>query len=659
MKFTFVFPLILSLLVPFSSFSESKGNQEAGNEVTFYSVFTPNIEIKKAPREHLTLRVYNSADYISEDPDIIEMFEEYVLEHDNVDLEVIYETFDTNETMLSRVETGSAQYDLLCPSDYMIQRMMRNGMLHPYAFGEEKTALYSHNSSLEDWPNSYEDYASPYLDDWFGKIEGILPDGSSAPLSEYAKGYMWGTLGFTYNPYYDAFEERGLTPDEVKVQINDWNVLLDDTYQGTFQIKDSMRDTYSVALMQSYDAELQVLRNAYLKGEWIDGSSYSEEQYSADVNTIFNNVTRVEEFNSLLQRIYGEEAETETVDTILEKAESSLRILFDNSYGLEVDSGKQDITVGRSGIGIAWSGDAVYSIELGEIEEDVSLYYAVPQTGGNIWFDGWVMQDYPGLNQEYAQKFVDFISRPDIASLNMDYIGYTPFIAGEDIMSLVRDWYDARSYAMYVYIDEGDYDNGYHDFLYDENGDKVFQNGSGVKEVDIDGEIYEADFGSIDMTGSSLEAPKVEGNLTTWEAYFEEQEWDVTLVDLSYFFEGTLTGDALVYSDELEEVTAENLLGEMETVIVGRGFYAQYPLMEMLPSLAVMEDYGENNASVLRIWEAVKSDSLEPWIIAVLVTETVLIAGGVLAFYFIKRRSRHLRKTRKKERESEALSSKA
>ena len=511
MRLSFLMPLLLLSFVPFSSISLNS-NGDLQEKRTYRSLFVPEIkEVLPAPRERVELRVYNSADYISEDPDIIQMFEDYVLEKDGVELEVIYETFDTNETMLSRVETGAAQYDLICPSDYMIQRMMRRGMLEPFPSGEEKRLSYAHNASEEDWPDYYDSYCSPFLEEWFEKIEGVTPDGESHPIGEYAKGYMWGTLGFTYNPYYEEYEARGLTPEEVKVHLSDWNVLLDERYQGTYQIKDSMRDTYSVALMQSYDEELHVLRDAYLSGEWANGTPYGEDEYSRDVNAIFNNLTRVDEFNALLERIHGEEAEEETVDSILEKAEASLRALFDNSYGLEVDSGKQDITVGRSGIGIAWSGDAVYSIELGEIEEDVSLYYSVPKTGGNIWFDGWVMQKHEGLNVEYAQKFVDFLSRPDVSALNMDYIGYTPFGAGEEILSLVRSWYDARSYAMYVYIDEGDYDNGYHDFLYDEDGNPVFQDGTGIhEEVEIDGTVYhDVDFGAYDMSGGEARRPRL------------------------------------------------------------------------------------------------------------------------------------------------------
>lgn len=647
MKKTVLFLALSSLFCPFAL--------KSSPETSFTSVKLPkvlNVTKKEAP-EKMTLSIYNWEDYIAEDPDVIEEFKAYVLEHDNVDLEINYQTFDTNEVMLSQLETGAQTFDLICPSDYMIQRMMARGLLRPFKKGEERLALYTHNNDLDVWGETYEDYCSPYLLDWFDKITGTLPDGSKHNLNEYARGYMWGTLGLVYNPTYPELLSRGLKEDEIKVQMNDWNALWDSSYNGTFQIKDSMRDTYSVALMKAYDEEFKFLLNAYKTGSF-HGEPYTEEQYSSDVNTIFNNITHVEEFKALMEKIHGEEINI-TSDSIIESVQGYLTELKDNSFGLEVDSGKQDIVTGKSGIQISWSGDAVYSMDLGDLEGGTTLYYTVPETGGNIWFDGWVMYDYPGLNQEYAQKFVEFLSRPDIASLNMDYIGYTPFIAGSDILNLVKDWYDARNFAMYVYIDEGSYDFGYHDYLYDEDGNKVYQDGSssdGPKSVTIDGETYEADFGTIDMTGSTLEKPGPNSGYETWDEYFAGEEWEVKQVSLDYFFSGTTEESPIIYTDELETITGIGLDGEEKTITAGRQFYAQYPEMSMLPTLAVMEDYGDNNEYVLRMWEAVKSDSLEPWVIAVLVTELVLIFGVAIGFYTTKRISKDLRKKRREEKNS-------
>ena len=102
MRLAVLVPLFLLSFVPFSPISlNSEGDLQEKAE--YRALFIPEMkEVLPAPRERVELRVYNSADYISEDPDIIQMFEDYVLEKDGVELEVVYETFDTNETMLSR-----------------------------------------------------------------------------------------------------------------------------------------------------------------------------------------------------------------------------------------------------------------------------------------------------------------------------------------------------------------------------------------------------------------------------------------------------------------------------------------------------------------------------------------------------------------------------
>ncbi len=643
--------LLSSLILSFASYGGvfSPENFKVERDV---QVFSP---IKAAPAEHMTLRIYNWEDYIAEDPDVLEEFRSYVLEHDNVDLEIVYDTFDTNESMLSLVEMGAAyNYDLICPSDYMIQRMMSMGLLRPFTSGEERAALYVHNNDQDVWGDNYERYSSIFLQDWFGRITSPIVDeeGNSSihSLSEYARGYMWGTLGLTYNPTFTTFMERGLSPEDVMVQMDDWGTFYDPLYAQTFQIKDSMRDTYAMTIMEVYSEEFNFLLDAYRENDF-HGAPYSEEEYNSDVNTIFNNIVRIDEFRELMERIHGESEETLNItpDSIIDSVELVLRNLKDNSYGLEVDSGKQDIVAGKSGVALSWSGDAVFSMDLGEQEDDVELYYALPETGGNIWFDGWVMLNYPGLNQEYAQKFVDFISRPDIASLNMDYIGYTSFVAGDEILSLVRDWYDARNFATYVYIDEGSYEDGYHDYLYDEDGEKVAQDGTGLRDVEVDGVTYhDVDFGSIDMRGSTLEAPGSSSGYSTWEEYFAGEEIDARPIDLDYFFEGTISSDdAIVYSDEFYEVTGQDINGETKTVTVGRQFYAQYPLESMLPSLAVMEDYGDNNDYVLRMWEAIKADSLDTWVIVVLVLEIAAFVAVFAGLYIGKHHAKKLRKKRR------------
>ncbi len=607
--------------------------------------------------ETMQLRVYNWEDYISEDPDVISAFEEYVYETDGVEIDVIYDTFDTNETMLSQLETGATTYDLLCPSDYMIQRLAARGMLEPFATGEEREELYVHGT--EGWEDSYGLYTSPYLKEQFENIE-VQVGGRPCPLSEYARGYMWGTLGLIYHPdwFYDGTGDYEEKIAEVKADMYDWNSLWEEKYKGSFQIKDSMRDTYAVGIMHGYDADFESLLDSYEDGT-LDG-----EEYNRRLNMLFNNIVYPcgddPDATDEEKRAALEEIESHMGDVLME--------LRNNSYGLEVDSGKQDIVVGRTGIGIAWSGDAVWSMDLGEGEEGITLYYSVPKTGANIWFDGWCMPSSDSLNKEYAQKFVDFLSRPDIAPLNMDYIGYTSFSGGDDILSLIREWYDPRTYEMYQYLEIDD-DNLRPQYweeeglVYDdETGLPLLQDGSGdeegyiheTMEVETDTGVHEIPVriyvGTEDKTGSDYSTAVVGGVMMTWDEYNEEYELGWLTRDLRWFFSGTLDalddGEAVLYTDEIEILTGN----DGEEFEVGRQFYAQYPSADMLSRLAVMEDYGENNSYVLRLWEEVKAGTMETWVIVLFSVEAAL-ALGALAYYLIsKHRKKAMRLKRKQNR---------
>ena len=75
------------------------------------------------------LKVYNWADYIDEE--LIGEFEAWYEEQTGEKVTVVYQTFDINETMLSKIELGHEDYDLACPSDYIIERMLSNDLLIP------------------------------------------------------------------------------------------------------------------------------------------------------------------------------------------------------------------------------------------------------------------------------------------------------------------------------------------------------------------------------------------------------------------------------------------------------------------------------------------------------------------------------------------------
>ena len=164
------------------------------------------------------LKVYNWADYIDEE--LLGEFEQWYEEQTGEKVQIIYQTFDINETMLSKIELGHEDYDVVCPSDYIIERMLKNDLLLPIErdFGET--------------PN-YIDNVAPYIIDKFSQIEG-----SGKDANDYSVGYMWGTVGLIYNPKYIAEEEA-----------SSWNVLRNPAYKGKVLMKDAFRDVYTALLV--------------------------------------------------------------------------------------------------------------------------------------------------------------------------------------------------------------------------------------------------------------------------------------------------------------------------------------------------------------------------------------------------------------------------
>ena len=164
------------------------------------------------------LKVYNWADYIDEE--LIGEFEQWYKEQTGEDVTIIYQTFDINETMLSKIELGHEDYDVVCPSDYIIERMLANDLLIPI------------DKDFGSTPN-YLENVSPYIKNMFGQI-----DGKGKNANDYSVGYMWGTVGLIYNPKY--------IPDE---EVTDWDVLRNPAYKGKILMKDAFRDVYSSFLV--------------------------------------------------------------------------------------------------------------------------------------------------------------------------------------------------------------------------------------------------------------------------------------------------------------------------------------------------------------------------------------------------------------------------
>ena len=349
------------------------------------------------------LRVYNWEDYISEPTesedgsagdDYVDLIAEFEKEYG---VRVEYSTFGTNENMYNELQINPGSYDLVCPSDYMIMKMISEGMV------EEFSDDFLQNSN-------YAKYASPYIQNLFEANYATVNE-EKHYWSDYSVPYMWGTMGYVYDP---AISES------VEQDLSSWAGIWDARYASKATIKDSVRDSYFLGVAVAYREELMQLKEQY------DGGTIGADDYNARITEIMNR----------------------TDEDTLEKTKNALISLKENLYGFEVDSGKQDMVAGRISINFAWSGDAVYTMDDAEpyYEEDgtyvegIYLNYIVPEECSNIWFDGWVMPK--GANTELAEMFIDFLSRPENAVANMNYIGYTSSIAGDAVFEEMVDWYD-------------------------------------------------------------------------------------------------------------------------------------------------------------------------------------------------------------------------
>ena len=570
----------------------------------------------------VTIRIINSEDYIylytdnpnedtetpeEEKMDLIDQFkiamEEKYPEFGKIN--VIYTTTDTNESMYNEIQTGKAIYDLMCPSDYMIQKLITNDYLEkldkdliPHYFGEEAEVCQT-------------------LKDTLGNITAtnIKSDPQTVErLEDYAVGYMWGTLGLLYNPDFNAFSEQA--KEDIHDDVMMWDILWDYKYKGTSTIKNSMRDTYSVGIIETYKDELLAKRH----------------------DTDFN-----EYLTSIMNK-----CDKETVN----KVKNTLDLLKNTFFGLECDSGKEDIVSGKIGINTAWSGDACFSMENAE-EKDITLYYSVPDVGSNIWFDAWVVPkrlsgQAPRTEQEsiLVHEFLDFLCQPYVAKQNMAYTGYTSFVVGEEVRDLMRDWYDART--DYIYATEDD--ETYFDVYYvDENLEKVYLD---YPDFELSEHLFRYDdcplyYDTEEEEQISFCDPYLEddveltyGNILISYLLDDIHEGQISEVDLEYAFGGD-PYNYLFYSSYYLQFEGNDC--------TGLEFYCQYPNIETVSRCAVMSYDHKNNENIVRMWEEFRSQPLPTWaLILFIVLGTGIIGSAILVLISKKLRLR-LRNKRKHE----------
>ena len=306
--------------------------------------------------------------------------------------------------MLAKIEKGEADFDVVCPSEYIIERMMRHNLLQPIV--NEAFIADLERTGTEN----YLGCVSPYIRNQF---DHIITPSPKLNANDYSVGYMWGTTGILFN-----------TENVTTEEASSWDLMFDERLEGKILVKDAFRDVYSPMLVYALTVEL---REAGVLG--------------AEDTLPLNDAAAME--RGLYDYAKGE-ATVPTIEGLMYDA-SDASIAHVEEYlkrmkrlvaGWEADFGKEMMTQNKAWINLMWSGDAVWAIEEAA-EVGVSLDYVVPEEGSVVWFDGWVIPKY-AKNLRAARYFINYMCMPENAVRNMDATGYVSVVASAETLDAME-----------------------------------------------------------------------------------------------------------------------------------------------------------------------------------------------------------------------------
>lgn len=225
MKKMIPFLMILTLLLSMFALPVSASETEESD-------WDFSAEYPTAEPTGVTINVYNWGEYISNGTEgSLDVNAEFTR---RTGIEVNYTTFDSNESLYSKLAGGGANYDVIIPSDYMISKMINEDMLEVLDF-----------SNIPNFQNIDEAFRDPAYD----------------PACAHSVPYTWGTVGLFYNT------------DYIKEEVNSWSILWDEQYSGKILMFDNPRDAFAIAQVQ-----LGVSLNSTDLNEWNEAAMLLKEQ---------------------------------------------------------------------------------------------------------------------------------------------------------------------------------------------------------------------------------------------------------------------------------------------------------------------------------------------------------------------------------------------
>lgn len=194
--------------------------------------------------ETVTLYVYNWGEYISDGSegsmDVNAEFEAWYYEQTGKKVKVNYSTYSSNESMFAKLQSGSVNYDVVVPSDYMIERMIENDMLAELNF-----------DNIPSIGNIHPDFYGPDA-----KYSYYDPEG------KYSVPYMYGMIGIIYN-----------TTMVDEADIGSWDLMWNEKYAGNILQFNNSRDAFGTA---QYYQGLDV--NSKSEAEWREALAWLKDQ---------------------------------------------------------------------------------------------------------------------------------------------------------------------------------------------------------------------------------------------------------------------------------------------------------------------------------------------------------------------------------------------
>lgn len=288
-------------------------------------------------------------------------------------VKVEYSTFGTNEDLYNRLNLGDT-YDLVCPSDYMIMKLIDEG----------KVKKYSDSFINGQSDDGYTQNVSPYIAD-------IFEDNG---WNEYAACYMWGTTGVVYNPELADEED-----------VKTWNILRNPDYARRVTIKDNVRDAYFAAL-------------GILNADELTSGEITPERRSHLLNdTEEDAVSAAQEIlKEIKDNVYSFETDSGKGDMITGKVAANFQWSGDGVFIMDEAEADENHPT-----------ELWYSVP----DECTNLWF-----DGWVMLKDGIGDDQ--RKQEAAEAFVNFLSRPDNAIRNMYYIGYSSAIAGDMVLDYIN-----------------------------------------------------------------------------------------------------------------------------------------------------------------------------------------------------------------------------